>query len=242
MSLARIVLTQRGHMDAWRVDAGTYVLINGGTRQTLGPTILASLVARRETILQVTASYSMDDAAEKYHNPNSPSFKRLLNKYRRDHGGPPIYHGTELLLYVHGPDILASFLLATVESKRELERLQYAFKQEPAAAFNATRFKVKTLGAVGRFYIPTMAQSDLTWTNRNCANDERRLFEAASRQPEPFKVPAPITEAVDQFKRAVKKAGGRVSREFDRVFNNLIQQANDGDYELDDIIPLHDFH
>jgi hypothetical protein len=228
-------------MDAWRVDAGTYVLINGGTRQTLGPTILASLVARRETILQVTASYSMDDAAEKYHNPKSPAFKRLLAKYRRDHGGQPIYHGTELLLYVHGPDILASFLMATVESQRQLERLQYAFKQEPATGFNATRFKVKTLATVGRFYVPTLAQSDLTWTNRHWADDERRLFEAASKQPEPVKPLATITKAVDQFKRALRSAGGKVSRDFDRAFENLIAQANDGDYELDDFAQS-DFH
>lgn len=244
MNIPRIVLTQPSHTTAWGIPSGRFVLVsNESTRTDLGEEFLASLIASRQTILQVQTSCSMKDAAEKYHNPDSPGFKQLLRRMTKGEGEQPIYHGPELLLYLHGPDKLATFLLAIKDSQRLLNAL-LARAGTNFNTLHATKFGVKKLSNRSyAFNLPTLKQTDLNWTNRHLVNSERREFEAATFKSESCGY-QPIRAAVNQFKQAVTRAGGKVSRNFDRVFENLIAQANDGDYGIDefDSMSQSDFH
>lgn len=245
MNIPRIVLTQSSHVAAWGTPAGRFYLItNESTRKEVGEEFLASIIASRETILQVRESCSMNDAAEKYHNPHSPGFKQLLRRMGQG-GEQPIYHGPELLLYLHGHDRLATFLLAIKDGQHQLHLLKNRHKTDSFSRFPATRFGVKKLSnRQYAFNLPTLKPTELNWTNRLSVDPERRVFEAASNKLETYPLPLPIRTAVAQFNRAVNQLG-RVGFKFDRrKLENMIQQANDGDYGIEefDSMSQSDFH
>jgi hypothetical protein len=249
----RIVLTQPSHTAAWNTPAGHFYLIvdgygddsSGKARRELGEEFLANIIAERQCILQVHESCSMRGAARKYHNPDSPAFKSLLAEMRQG-GGQPIYHGPELLLFVHGHG-LATFLLAHGAAQKQFEKLKTQahgkqFQFWPVVKFSAYNISTRQI----RFFSPLLTNTDLTWTQIQSVNSQRVLFENASFKREPL-APTPQA-AVRKFSDAVqdmRRSGVKIARrEFNRLFENLVQQANDGDYGIDELDSMSqsDFH
>ena len=245
MKIPRIVLTQPAHGRAWGVSVGEYFLIEdiGGPRGTaharkeLGDELFVSILAERQTILQVRESCSLADAAEKYHNPSSPAFKQLEARMRRG-GEQPIYRGPELLLYIHGRNTLATFLLAHGAAQKQFEKLKSNRNKMHLEFWPVVKFSSGNISTGNiRFYTPLLNFTDLRWDKYHSQNQARVLFENASFKAEPY-LPSTLKAAVDQFNQAVasfSRVGVKFDRRpIDRQLNNLINEANDGDHFIDE--------
>jgi hypothetical protein len=214
MNIPRLLLSQHGHQRDWPgTVAGRFISIKDRKVTDLGSVLVASIIANRQTILRVEEHYSLGDAAESYHSRNSPGYKRLS----RLRGGK-VYEGPELLLYIHGHDMLVTYLLTHKSAQDNFSR----FKSINGHSRYVTTLKVEEAGHKRKeWFVPRFLISEFALP----------LFHTEIGEfTRPDNLLAPMSEAIDNAVAQLGRFGMAINR---RAFEDLIQQANDGDYECD---------
>lgn len=218
----RILLRQPGHKHNRVAREGQFTIIEPSPavarEAMLGDAFKANILAERPCIMCLRELYKpLSKPMGKYHDSNSHAYRALARS-----GANLVIEGPELLLYLHDVKKLATYFLPSYAGKKALvdyrQRLAQTARDLMTLAHNVIQF-TSSMPTRTQWWAPKLTATDFTW------NAYRPFDEEIAR----FLQPANGSPVVNSLQKKFLS-----QRRINQSIRNMIEQANDGDYLLDE--------
>jgi hypothetical protein len=223
--LPNLRLAQFFHTNAHGIPAGRWISAVGSSTEftDLGPDLEINVLARRAKAIRVHArGGALEKLIEVHYDPKTLEYEQIAQK--ASVVDAHCMEGPELLLWVHGHGLMTYFCANKTSKNAVAPYLCGGTLADPkmrAKVFGLTSHVMENRNF--RFWLPRLKPTDFAWLKADDYEEESRCFRLECKPI--FPKPAKLNNLKEQFNALTKR--------FTKSFEDLIQQANDGDYGIE---------